>query len=396
VPADAVAFVHVRLAELWNSTALADLRGLLVKAGPKALQTFEHKYAPAPSTLECLTVIYLTPESFDTTFENAKPKAVSPLLVATTSKPYNAGELRKAFGADARARKYKGQEFFSFESSRTGLQLLDERTFVYGSEAALQQWLARSEKSPLNGPLAAALQEASQKHHVVLGVSPAALPKKAFGPFRQNQTTAYKISGGAASGGGSTQSTFKAEKVQPAPEPWPEFVKPLLSARCATFTLDLDKALHTSLKLDFATETQASDGRKGLRASLDAAVTALDALIAMEERRLRDGPRFTFTTIGGKAKEQPKGPNALPRAMDRVSEDVFTLVQLGACRGIKEHLQALVVEQKDRTVRVESQLPMGANTLIATICAVTALGQNANSTFTEVGTTIGSTPPNGK
>src|SRR5204863_6938283 len=60
VPGDAAGFVHIRCTDLWKSEAIAELRQLVGQSGPDAREVFEQKYVPAPSTIDSLTVIFLT------------------------------------------------------------------------------------------------------------------------------------------------------------------------------------------------------------------------------------------------------------------------------------------------------------------------------------------------
>src|SRR6266404_1795922 len=62
VPGNALGFVHVRVADLWKSDALKDLRGMVEKAGSEALQAFDRRFIPAPSSIDRLTAIVMMPE----------------------------------------------------------------------------------------------------------------------------------------------------------------------------------------------------------------------------------------------------------------------------------------------------------------------------------------------
>src|SRR5438067_13423811 len=61
VPNDAFAFAHIKLADLWKNDALKDVREILQKAGPKALEAFDKRFSPAPSTIERVTAYMPTP-----------------------------------------------------------------------------------------------------------------------------------------------------------------------------------------------------------------------------------------------------------------------------------------------------------------------------------------------
>ena len=97
VPGDAAGFVHVRLGELWSSPAMADFRQLLSKVSPEAWAVFEKKFAPAPSSIDTFTIVFLGPDSFGQ-WSSGDPDAVTPLFVVSTSKPYDRAQFGKALG----------------------------------------------------------------------------------------------------------------------------------------------------------------------------------------------------------------------------------------------------------------------------------------------------------
>src|SRR4051812_15163799 len=55
VPADAVGFVHLRLAALWRNEMFPELRKTVEKAGPRALAALDVQFVPAPSTFDRAT-----------------------------------------------------------------------------------------------------------------------------------------------------------------------------------------------------------------------------------------------------------------------------------------------------------------------------------------------------
>src|ERR1700683_2180436 len=61
--ADTVAFAHFRVADLWKHPSLALARQLLSRAGADELQNVEARFAPPPSAVESLTVVFPTTEA---------------------------------------------------------------------------------------------------------------------------------------------------------------------------------------------------------------------------------------------------------------------------------------------------------------------------------------------
>src|SRR5437899_8115969 len=61
VPADALGFVHVRLADIWRSEHFKPWRATVLKAGEEALAAFDRRFIPAPSSVERVTVVVVAP-----------------------------------------------------------------------------------------------------------------------------------------------------------------------------------------------------------------------------------------------------------------------------------------------------------------------------------------------
>src|SRR5262245_5463155 len=59
VPADAVGFIHIRVADLWKNDLFANFRQTFEKAGPKALAALDAQFVPKISTFDRLTAFLL-------------------------------------------------------------------------------------------------------------------------------------------------------------------------------------------------------------------------------------------------------------------------------------------------------------------------------------------------
>src|SRR5580700_2206229 len=57
VPANALGFVHIRVADIWKSDALKEFREMVLQAGDEALAAFDKRFLPAPSSIDRLTVV---------------------------------------------------------------------------------------------------------------------------------------------------------------------------------------------------------------------------------------------------------------------------------------------------------------------------------------------------
>src|SRR5260221_9477175 len=61
VPGDAIAFVHVRVAEMWKGDGMKEVRALVKKAGPDALRSFDQRFLPTPSSIDRVTLVVFPP-----------------------------------------------------------------------------------------------------------------------------------------------------------------------------------------------------------------------------------------------------------------------------------------------------------------------------------------------
>ena len=212
VPADAVGFIHVRLADVWKSDLSREWRETVLKAGEKYLSAFDKRFFPAPSSLDRLT-IFLPSSTRDD-----PPEA--PFMIVATSRaidkekflqhtiPGSIEEKTPAGGVLIDARKH------------TAVHFIDDKTFVVGPVAAMRHLLSRTKSG--KGNLRAGLELAHSGLPFVLAFNPHALPDNAF---RQ------------------------------VPRPF----QPLLKAKLATLSLSLDKESRIDVHLKYANADETSE-----------------------------------------------------------------------------------------------------------------------------------------
>ena len=229
VPRDAAAFFHFRARDIWQTDWLKDARQLLDRAGPEAWKEFVKKSPIDPSTIDRITLIMVTPQTLGEPFPQVDPEAMSALVVVRTSKPFDRLALLQAI--QSREKAYNRQLYYFNEDLWSGLVLVDEQTFIVGSEDAIVRWF-EMRRAKNAGPLQVALAEAP-KHHVTIGLNPGALGKEA----------------------------------QQLPPP----VAKMFEAQCALATLDLAKEIRLDLRLEYEKADQAAAGEKAVRDSLELA-----------------------------------------------------------------------------------------------------------------------------
>src|ERR1051326_6182321 len=165
VPGRALAFVHVRVAELWKGDAGKDLRALVEKIDPKNLRMLDERFVPAPSTIERVTLIV-----------TVKPDKPLPsfLVVVATSAPVDRHTLLTQSLPNAKEIKAGGATYHLDEKLNIAVQVISDRVLIFGENDAVKEYAARPDKG--NGVFAAALRTAAGKPAITAGLNTALLP----------------------------------------------------------------------------------------------------------------------------------------------------------------------------------------------------------------------------
>jgi hypothetical protein len=329
VPRDAAAFFHFRAKDMWQSEWMKDARYILEKAGPEAWKEFERKCPINPTTIDRITLVMLTPREFDHPFSTVDPEALSALVVVRTTQPYDRLQLLQAAGT--REKAYRRNIYHFHEDLWSGLVLVDDKTFLVGSEDAVVRWFDMAKTKNTAGPLQAALTEAAQKHHIVFGFNPTLLGKEAQG----------------------------------APPP----IQKLLEAHCGTVTLDLDKEIRLDLRLDYQKAEQAQAGEKAVRDTLELGRQGLAQPIGMLEKQLKDS--------GDK--------------VENAVQNFAILFGLGFLREVDSLLKDAPVQRQGTTVTLPFRYRKleSANMAVVSLAGIQILGRNASAAFGQVGASIG-------
>jgi len=337
VPRDAALFIHVRAADLWKCDALADVRRLYDQAGPAATKKFLGKFTPDLSSVERVTLVCPTPRTAGQPFPRVTPETISALLIVTTNKPYDRMKLRLALGL--REKVHRHHLYYFNEDLWSGLVLVDDRTFLIGSEDAVIRFLDQSARRKGDGPLAPALAEAARKHHLTVGFNP---------------------------------NTFGAQEgANNLPPP----LRKLLEARTGTFTIDLEKEAQVHLRLDYSDVDGAKTGEQALKDSV--------ALV-------RDMMAMTLKQAEAFLKDRNQDRE------DAISNGLEVLLAVGLIRSIDGILEQMPIKRDGKTVLVPWTLKKGfesSGALGMAALMVGYLGSYSESTFSQVGGVI---TPEGK
>ena len=224
VPADSLAFAHVRLAEVLGSEVG---KKLLQGLGPELAsvkQACVRMLAVKPEDIDRLTVIWLSP---------TEP---TPLFAVTTSQPYDQKALLNAALPDAQRREVKGKAYFiSPKAGRTALYFVNDRTYVSGMVEDLVQFLVRPAGAKGPGPLSAALALAAQPHQFVAGMR---VPDEATREIKEE---------------------MKRNRGERLDAVLSRALQPLLEARSVAASVDLKQEIEVRVRADFGTAKAAQE-----------------------------------------------------------------------------------------------------------------------------------------
>jgi hypothetical protein len=222
VPGGAIGFVHIHAADLYKSEPFKDLRMVLQKAGPKALQEFDQRFGGVPSTVDRVTIVILNPEGAG----RREPPFVG---IISTSKAFDPKQLIKnglPKGVEATAGNLK---YFHDEESRLAIFVINDKTFAVGMREEMEEFVSLQGKG--HGPFEGALKDAQGHYPLVLALNSSMLPPGAAAEL-------------------------------------PESVQPLARAKMVELMAEFGKELRLEARLTFGDEDQAKLGEKSAKAGL--------------------------------------------------------------------------------------------------------------------------------
>jgi hypothetical protein len=307
IPADAAGFVHVRVADLYNSEHFRELRQLLGKAGEDALQAFNSRFVPAPKSVDRISVYFLAPKPGT----HDDPEGVA---IISTSAPFDRAGLVKTFATGPV--KDDGNSIVTDDRGTTSIFTPSDRLVAIGSPPAIRR-LAKEPKHG-TGPLAPALSMAGGGKPFVAALNPSFLPDEAF---------------------------------QHAPPQIQPFL-PLFRARLVTLTAEFTQGTHLDLRMTYPDAEAAGQAEQAVRGGLDMLRQFLAQGREEMKRRLTD----------------PNAPT--PASIDKLPEAAEALLGLAALNQVDEVIQSLPLRKEGSDLRLDVTLPRGPATVAAAGSAV--------------------------
>jgi prepilin-type processing-associated H-X9-DG protein len=314
VPQDAYGFLHLRLADLWKSDAFTPYREMVLKAGPKALQTLDERFTPAPSSVERVTVV-LVPRG-----ERADLKA-EPLVAVVfhTGRPFDRARLAAGILPGAQESVQGGVKLFTDPQKDTELRVIDDHTFLIGSTGTAAR-LAQGR--PAGGAFAAALQTAAAgQKPVVLAVRP--------------------------------EPAMFERMAQGAPQPV-QTLLPLLRAQVAVATMSLTPQPKLEVELQYADAQAVQAAEQALETGKQMALQGLAQARREFEQRLY----------------HPARPEQASR-LSEFPEAAAYVLGLGAVAQAEDVIKTLPVEKQGNSLRLSVVVP--ANSPFAGMFAAPAV-----------------------
>jgi hypothetical protein len=154
VPRDAVGFISVRVADLWNGEAGKEFQQAL--PDKTFLQEIEKKFGMTPGDFERVTFVMPTDD----------PKGS--WVVVLANKDFEKGKLKEALGSDAKEEKVKDKSYYTSAAGNSALHLVSPKICIFGAPAAVKQYVEGTKPPATSGPLEDGLATAADgEHHIV-------------------------------------------------------------------------------------------------------------------------------------------------------------------------------------------------------------------------------------
>jgi hypothetical protein len=278
IPSDGALVLSVRVADLLGSEFGKPVRVKLARELQDGDRSFQRAFGVSLEHVERLSMVFL----------DFPPR--EPLLFLHTTQPYEPGKTILAAGKNVKTEKLQERTFYV--GSDHAVLPLDGRSVVHGDVAEIRS-LITHKKPAQEGGLAVALREAAGKHALTAGLNVKPLHDAIAG-------------------------MLPAEA-----EPF----KPLLQARWATLTTDLEESARADLRAAFRAEADAREGLQSLNAAIVLARMAL--------------------TQGIKQMSQEKDTDKIVAQLKQVQQSLLTAK----------------VEQNGKTLQATANLKIEDNTL---------------------------------
>ena len=294
---NAIGFVHVRLAEVWHHKAMANMRMIVAKAGPKALAALDDQFVPKPSTAERVTTIIIPPFSV-----GSEPDFVVALRFTD---PFDQAEVLRSYCPDGQMKRSGSTIYFAQEKGPVAVHFPDDRTLVIGGSKSLGPYLGWAPK--VEGALTPAIATARDgQFPAIAAINVAATPQ-------------YPDIG----------------------EQLPPEYRPLARTRLVVATMGLADQVTLTMKMTYRDPDAAAEAEKALKTAAQEARSMMQRMKAEPE-----------TLLYGRDPDR-----AGPRPVEELPEAIAAVVVLGAMNHADEILANLPVKRHTSDLVASVTLP---------------------------------------
>lgn len=314
VPADGLFFLHVRLQDVYMSDHFKEWRETLTMAGIKALESFDSRFFPAPSSLDRVTV-FVPKNSFE------------PVIAIRTSKAIDKAAFLKYTIPDVIEEKGQGTfgSFYRYPRKNLGFVFADDKTLVAGSPSAMLDFMEAPRAK--NGNLSEPLRQANSGHAAVLAVNLEFIPPPIMGLV-----------------------------LQQSPPPMRALLEPASKAKVAAATVDLRKEGQLDLRLVFADAKQAAEGEAAARQGIKMA----RAFIAQKREEMKNI-----------AEEMKNIVNGGDGNLERLPEAAMSVFTLGMLNRFDDYLAAEPIKKNGLSLTMSVKIPkQGQAALLASAASL--------------------------
>jgi hypothetical protein len=305
IPEGAIAVAHVRVADIYASEVMADVRKLIDKAGPEALGVIDSDFYPAPSTLRRVTTIVLPISEKD---RNSFPGMVTLL---SFSKPVDMARIQKTYMQQATTTKVADTIVFTDKVAGMSACLLDESTLAFGDEEGVPRYLG--------------LKKTSNSAMKAYATSASSVPVSMMIDLK------------------ATGFMTEAEQNMPL-----EF-RALAKMETLAVTMTADKTNTIAMKMTFPSDEAAMAGERSLRAALDMGREQLKQMRSPAEELLL-----------GRQNRKPRPLEELPMALGG-------LAMLGGVNTLDDYLRTMPLERNGGAISTKIDLPSWSNQYFGTM-----------------------------
>jgi hypothetical protein len=296
VPNDAIMMAHLRVAELWQTEPLRELRDMVARAGPRAFETYTKRFPISPALVERVTMFVL-PGPGD------RPEVVPPpLVVVALKKAIDQANLVEFVMPGAKPDKVGTYDVFVDERNHVCIYAIDQHTVLVSAPESVKAYLSRAKAAA--GPMLE-VKNRMMNNHFSLAINVDAVP---------------------------------AREKQQVPPPF----QPLVQAKLADLTVKVGQEINIKAGLQYASADAATAAEKSAHDGIE-----------MARQHLRDMKRDA-----GKPLMEPTTPSPAP--LQELPDAAGAYAILALAGYYDELLDKLPLTREGSNLVLQAKLPAQA------------------------------------